>query len=86
MYAALVVGEFYPVRIVSGTTKNGRHAQAQAYIASAGVWLDVSRETIWEAEQDRFTPDKTYTVGEYFNKTFNEMLEEWGPECLKLRH
>jgi len=78
MYAALVVGEFYPVRIVSGTTKTGRHAQAQAYIAPEWVWLDVDKQGLIVAgRQDRFEPDRTYTVWEYYLNTFAEDSIKW---------
>ncbi len=74
MYAALVVGEQYPVRIVTGTTSTGRHAQAQTQLCYGWVWLGVDKYGhIWESGQDRFTPDRYYTTGEYYK----ELEEKW---------
>ena len=71
MLAAIVVGEQYPVRIVSGTTATGRHAQAQAYIAPSWIWLGVDKQGhVWAVDMDSFTPDSVFTVDEYFNKNF----------------
>jgi hypothetical protein len=71
MYAAIVVGEKYPTRIVAGKTTTGRHAQAQAYIPPSWVWLGVDGwGNVWVVDQDKFTPDKTYTPDEYYLKTF----------------
>ena len=83
MLAALVVGEHYPVRIVSGTTKTGRHAQAEAKIGDRWVCLGLDRGWIWTTRQDNFTPDKTYRVEDYFNKIYQE---RGGPQCGKRHH
>jgi len=45
---AQVVGEYYPVRIIVGETKDGGlHAQAQAKIADKWQWLNSDRAWVY---------------------------------------
>ena len=51
---AQVVGEYYPVRIIVGETKDGGlHAQAQAKIAGKWQWLNSDRAWVYVGNTNR---------------------------------
>ena len=61
VFAALVYGEQYPVRIAVGPGKSANHAQAQAYIDGEWTWLQV-RDGPEEGKQERFRPTRYYNL------------------------
>ena len=68
IYAAIIVGEKHPVRIVSGpstTTRGVWHSQAQVFKNGSWHWLKVTRSSIIETTQDRFIPEKYRTIQRY---------------------
>ncbi len=68
--AALVMGEKYPVRIISGPTKSGVwHSQAQAY-RDGWKWLDTDRRFVFEDAKDDFIPEREHNVKEYLKWQF----------------
>jgi len=75
--AGITVAEYgYPVRIVSGTTKDGRHAQAQAFIDSRWQWLRVGdRWEVYTTGMDNFMPDQTWTVNDYYESRFSDIVD-----------
>lgn len=71
VYAAIVVGEKYPVRIVLGkSTARGMHVQAQ-YFDGEWKWLTVNDfGEITESDQDGFYPFETWDINEYYTSRF----------------
>ena len=74
IYAAIVVGEKYPVRIVRGkSTSRGWHVQAQ-YWDGEWKWLEVNNfGEIVESDKDGFYPFEAYEVDEYFESRFGTL-------------
>ena len=71
IYAAIVVGERYPVRIVRGkSAARGMHVQAQ-YFDGEWKWLTVNDfGEITESDQDGFYPFETWDINEYYTSRF----------------
>ena len=75
IYAAIVAGEKYPVRILRGkSTVTGYHVQAQ-YWDGKWRWLEVDNfGNIKETDQDGFYPEEIYDINEYFWTRFGSLI------------
>ena len=56
IFAAIVFGDFYPVRVAVGPGRNAWHAQAEAYIQGEWRWLMKSGNAVQVGKRDVFTP------------------------------
>ena len=79
IYAAIVAGETYPVRIVRGkSTFQGWHVQAQ-YWDGEWHWLTVNDfGCVVESDQDGFYPIETWSVDDYYKSRFGILTNIWG--------
>lgn len=69
--AAIVYGEYYPVRLQIGPIKcGGFHVQAQAFIYGKWEWLrlDYQNRPYVGKQDDFFTPQEISTIEEYLDK------------------
>ena len=75
--AAIVEAENgYQVRIVSGTTNFGRHAQAQAFIDGEWQWLGIGPfGNVKVCDQDNFDPHDYWAVNDYYVSRFWHLME-----------
>ena len=75
IYAAIVVGEKYPVQIARGRTENGGyHAQARYKPLTEWKWLSVDDSGfIFESNQDGFYPLEYWNVDTYFQLCFGQL-------------
>lgn len=74
--AAIVAAEQgHHVRIASGVTSDGRHAQAEALIDDEWLWLCVGPWDVYPCEQDNFVPMQRWTVNDYYVSRFWHLME-----------
>lgn len=77
LMAAIVAAENgHHVRIASGVTSDGKHAQAEALIDNQWQWLCVGRMwDVYTCEQDNFTPLERWAVNDYYVSRFWHLLD-----------
>ncbi|MDQ5985909.1 MAG: hypothetical protein CSYNP_01626 [Syntrophus sp. SKADARSKE-3] len=70
LYAAVVMGERYDVRIDFGPSSlnpNIWHAQAKAMIGGEWQWLQVRGNHVWVGRKDEFDPMNSFSVGDFMH-------------------
>jgi len=69
VYAAIVVGEDYPVRFVYGDYGRKKHVRAQAKINGEWVWIEPFMSIVRIGKNDfRFRPTMVYSYEEYMKR------------------
>ena len=72
LFAAIIYGEYYPVRFQIGPIRcGGTHVQAQAYIDGEWKWLRLNRMN-WPVVADEhdsfFTPERKMTIDDFIKE------------------
>jgi len=69
IYAASVVGEEHPVRLIAGDIFGVKHIRAQACIDGKWEWIEPSHAWIVIGKNDyRFKENRIYSFREYVNR------------------